>query len=606
MTLEASVGTPEAIDRLLARVPSGPEFTTSTIIYCDLSIAHASQRVISVISSQFPGQIPNLVAWREELINSSRRPHSSGFVIDNGGLYLRTPNGKHLPLNRVSEAVYHADPTLGAFEYIIDFYPTTNKHYAWERHPWFTGRIGKVVDIGGLAIDAPETKIMAVGYAAQIGKIKAVRASRTLLKRVNFFGGLGDEQRIPVFLETIGSMVGEVKTHQAYISKALTVMRRLAETYGFGEEDVRLLLDVAFIKNKGFDNPEEFRSALAPIIRLIGSRDLAEAHLHRDFLLRFFSASFPEWRRREFEEYTGQKSFETFKDLVKAIAAKRIHLTVEEVPQHYRELFGPLLSRRVERAERIRNVEVLEESVLLSNIVVKELDKETHILHLKAQIDTDLQSRIPLEPLSNEFGKLVDILTKENFDEEEKLEAFREVLRTAGSKMPERELVDLFDTLFDMYEYEWKKFFTSRDREGDRGPMEIVFGGRNVRIIEVEMSSRKQIYWSPTTHPVEVRTKEGLEFRNKAPHNFAQLVLEIIAYASTAKSTSKLGISELLSIFDRAYVGFKIRRPRADFSLTEYLEALYSTLNGEKEGSKVFPNFIKELEKREPSRGERN
>lgn len=355
------------IDNLIRRVPSGPDFTQPTLKYCQDSISFGVSKVEDVLKRQFPSDATKI----SEALESTKLDFvplpSSSLHAEEGKVYIISPSrGTKIPANRTLESIYNANPRLGVFEYAIALYPPTSRRFAHERHPGFDRRLTNVATTGELLLDSPLAEIMSVVYITQIAKISGVEEAKKFLRRARLYGGVASREQLDLNLQGIAEQVRDIKRHQAFIAEGLGTVNRIAEQNGLDENQVRLLLDVAFIKNRAFDQDEEFMQVLRPIVRFMSEGDWQLALAHRDFLLKYFVSSFPEWRQKTYQEETGIKSFESMKEVIQATKKGELVIYEEDVPSAYQELFGESMMRKVARSERMDRLEIIRKSVNLS------------------------------------------------------------------------------------------------------------------------------------------------------------------------------------------------------------------------------------------------
>lgn len=112
----------ERISGLLKRRPEGPDFTQSTISYCDEVVETVVERVEEALASQYPDS-KETVRLKLQDISHPLRLGNSEILVEGEKKFLKFPGGKRLPLNRLLESVYAANPNLVLFEYGIALYP---------------------------------------------------------------------------------------------------------------------------------------------------------------------------------------------------------------------------------------------------------------------------------------------------------------------------------------------------------------------------------------------------------------------------------------------------------------------------------------------------
>ncbi|MEK7517753.1 MAG: hypothetical protein AAB583_04335, partial [Patescibacteria group bacterium] len=320
------------INDLLKRTPSGPDFAQSTVRYCQESITFGLGKIEKALKDQFPAEAGLVTTSLESAKSDFVSLPSSSLFAEGERVYLTVPSsGKKIPANRILESTYYANPRLGAFEYAIALYPPTSQRFAYGRHPGFDRRFTNVVKTGEIPLDSPSAEIMAVAYIIQVAKISGVEDAKKLLQKSQLYGGVASREYLETNLQNTVKQTYDIRRHQAFIAEGLGTIKRVAEQNGLDEKQVQLLLDIAFIKNRAFDQGEEFMQVFRPIVRFIAQGDWQQAFTHRDFLLKYFVSSFPEWRQRTYQEEAGVKSFESMKQVVQATKKGELVLYEEDV-----------------------------------------------------------------------------------------------------------------------------------------------------------------------------------------------------------------------------------------------------------------------------------
>lgn len=391
---------PEDIDShigaLLKRTPAGPHFGMSTLTYCQDSIGTSLSKFNIVLARQYPPQAHEISQKLEQTKSVPVNMPNSDLTINDGFLYLRFPNNQMLPANYILQSVYSANPRLGAFEYAIALYPPTSLRYAAGRHPNFEMRYRNIFQTGELPLNHPYCETIAVAYITQIAKIKGIEAAKILLRKASSYSGLAAPEFINQNIASIGGQVQEVRKHSETVTEGLNTMKSLAEKHGIDAAQEQLLLDLAFIRNKGVDSQEEFSQFFKPIIRAVAKGDWQQTFINRDFLLEYFIASFPTWRQRELQITTGGPSFATMKDLVQATKTGVLVLSEKDVPDAYRQFFGEILTRKVERAKRLDEQDIMSNSVSLSNrILAKMADRKQYDLFIMQAPSDQIHIEVP-------------------------------------------------------------------------------------------------------------------------------------------------------------------------------------------------------------------
>lgn len=365
----------EKIRDLLVRKPSGPEFEQSTITYTNDVVEASLEKVLSVLLKKFPDAKEKVNEWAKDFIDTfygGKLPEPCLLETEDG-IVMATPKGKRIPAKPLTESVYWANPRLGSFNHLTAFF-TPQGGQSWDCHyPWFNSRFGNILTTGGLQASSPEARIIAAGYITQVAKNRAADEAKKLLAKMQVYGGVTELKYLDNSFDKVSSDVKKIRHEQTFIREGLKTIDTVADEAGLDETQVQLLLDLAFIRNKAVTENDEFQDLLKPIVRLIADGDWEAACEHRDFLLKYLGKSFPDWRKRRFEKESGEVSFNTLKDLSRAVAAGKVSPDEMEIPSAYVLFFPDLLARKSVTEQRRRNDLIVNQSAGLSTALLHEL-----------------------------------------------------------------------------------------------------------------------------------------------------------------------------------------------------------------------------------------
>lgn len=366
----------EEIQDLLKRSPSDADNSQTTNSYTSECIRLTTEKVKSVFIRQYP----DLVYVQEQLTDIARRTlinhRSSDLLLEDDKKFLKTPNSQ-IEANAIVTSASHANPDLIQFKYAITTYGFPKKDSPYAKFPGFNQRLQKIMEVGNLKEDSPEAQILAVSFLTQAAKHLSVDKAKVLLKKIRLFGGINGEQNIQPFIDRLSTDTMNIQFDQSYISRGLNTVSEIASGANLDENQVWLLQDLAFMKADGFSDYEEFNKAIAPIATAVGRGDWESAFKQRDFLLKYFSATFPEWRSKKHQKQTAERTYKDFKDLAKAVLREDISSEDVDVPPKYMEFMQEYLPKKLKTAEKNRDNELATQSVPLSNSILKELAKET-------------------------------------------------------------------------------------------------------------------------------------------------------------------------------------------------------------------------------------
>lgn len=543
----------ERAAQLLNAQPSGPHFTRSTITYCNEGVEIAAKVYEEILTRQHPG-LSDKISQKIQEIGTEYIPlPASDLSAEEGKIYLTIPTGKKIPAKEVVESIYHANPHLGPFYYAIALYPPINNKEAYMRFPGFNLRLRNIVEAGNLPLNSPIAEIMAVAYITQVAKIFAVTEVKALMRRVAQFGGMLEQARLNEYLDkTLGAPIRQIKRHEAFIASGLKTISEIADRANLTADQTQFLLNLAFIKSAALDLPEGFREALAPIVRLVVEGRWQEALLHHDFLLKYFSKAFPDWRVVRFEQERGL-SFGNLKQLAEAVRNGQVVINPEDIPSQYREIFNLTLGKRVERAQREKEQEIIHQSGPLSNTLIRELDQA-----------------IPQKPLYDIFGKNIPtgLLEFRLTDSEvDNINNFQRLVMSARKRLGYAKAYAIYRTLRPYFEK-----VTSISH-----PPYVLHLPTLKKVFEVEVYDDHQIYWYQSEHSVDIVYKgRSILASGKNFANFGRLLHDLILVSFQANPERPvLGRDEIKKAMQRAYEAQKRLHPeRTNFKLSEYVLAL--------------------------------
>lgn len=459
----------------------------------------------------------------------------------------------------------------------LRFIPPPNKSESYSRYPWFNNRLTKIAEIGQLQLDSPEIENIAIGYITQVAKNLAVSKSQELLRKVSTFAGITNPTMIDGYLKSLEIPVRQIRAHQAFIARGLATLNETKNKANFGDQQAQLLLDLAFIRNRAFDQPKEFRETLEPLIRFVGEGDWEGAYKHRDFLLRYFADSFPDWRVKRFEQEQQQSSYLSFRDLTKAIVEHRLTLDPEDIPTKYKEAFGDIFPKKIERAERTKDSEIIRYSFSLSKEIVKEVSKASKTKSFATLIRREY---------GQNAGRII-IMFEGIADEEDQKQAFMEFMECFNPDLP-------------YLAAEEKYLQLKANFKNIRRRPYIVRIPNPREILEVEARDNDQVYWYPTRSPRSFRDQKGrIQELYKYYSSFGRFLHDLILSAYNENPEKQtLNLTELENAFIAAYQIEKEQYPKLFYRLSEYIKAHInnSHLNVELTEEDSILKFINQLD----------
>ena len=554
---ERTLSPKEKLGELLARFPSGPSFTQSTIVYCDECIEGALARINQGIIRQYPTLEDN-VAWvidkiaHKEYIPSA----ASDFSLDGQNLYILTPKGNKLRTISILQSVFSTNPRLGVFEYAIGMYAPRNKQDMRGHFPWFDSRFRKIVEIGKLSLDNPMAQIIAVGYLTQVAKIRAINHSKELAKKALSFGGITTPEKIVPYLKETESKVERLRSHQAFIGECLATIKRIAQENSLDDDQIQLLLDLAFIRNRAFDRDNEFNQVFEPLIKLITIGNWEEAYKHQKFLLKYFSDSFPDWRKREYQRKDTGLHFNNFRELAEAMRIGSLTLTQEEIPAQYQPFLIKAIPKKLERARKEHSEQIYQQSIKLSLVITKKIAEAT-------------RSMLFINKLQNRFGQKAEGIIKclSTNDQNIGFERFSDLLKRKRHNSLISDETE-FSLLKDQFQ----------ELESPAGPPYILRKPQEVRVLDISLHERKIVYRYQTDRGITKKDKQGHKTTVWENYdNFGQLVADLILASQKPPSTNRpvLPAKTLKKIIKQAWEReVKRNQKLAAFTLTQYLKAI--------------------------------
>lgn len=328
--------------------------------YCNQIIETAAHQVEERLSVQFPSLQDIIHGQLSQAANVAVPLNRSVFSAD-GNHFLH--NMRLQKVNQVSKAVFFASRSLGVKPYLLGLYPydeTPNPpgqrpgdFQELRRYPWFNARLGKIVEVGTLPLNSPIAEYIAASYITQVGKNYATHEADTLKDRTDAFEGVKDANGIKNYIDSFAQRVQTIRHHTQFVGLGLNIMANIAKSSGFDEQNQQMLSDLAFLRERGFDSREEFDAVLTPLIQMVARGDWNNAFAHRDFLLRFFGNSFPDWRvKKAHQDQTQTVSFNSMRDLIAAIRNGSVALEDIAIPPRYREVLSEKLAQIAWTRER--------------------------------------------------------------------------------------------------------------------------------------------------------------------------------------------------------------------------------------------------------------
>ena len=370
------------IDQLLRRGPAGPDFSQATTSYCEECIAAAVARFQENFATQYP---PNTLSGIKIALEAAANYFvpalpPNNFTTEDDQTVLSSPNCRPLKLNTVARAVFASAPELGIKTYLLPTYFFQPEKLTGNNQPvhyfWFNSRLNKIMEAGQLSVTDPKVGLIAVAYVTKIAKDMATNQARDLLVKAKTGSRFETFPQFQQYLKGVVSDITRIKYRECYIINGLQTLQSLTQSAGLDQQQQRLWLDTAFIKATAFDEQVTMNEVLEPWVKLAAESRWQEAFSCRDFLLKFFYSSFPDWRTREVRE-AGGLVYSRFSDLAKAIDKGQMTVDLAEIPEGYRTTFQQVLEKKVVREHRERLRAISKGSVELSNLILEELAIES-------------------------------------------------------------------------------------------------------------------------------------------------------------------------------------------------------------------------------------
>lgn len=379
----------ESIKMLLRRRPSGPDFEQSTIAHSQECLESASLVFRTILTRQYPHLIPVI----EEKLNPSIdvQAHRPSFHKEGDKVFLVSPYGTKIPAITALHIVAKANPDLIVFKYAILLYPPSrNRKHTDQRFPGYNSRLHRIIiESQLLSPKSPEAKIIALAYITQVAKIVTVQKCQELLRKTQLFGGIAGADKVEPFLANVAAPVSEIRQDQLFIAKGLSTIDQIAKKANLEKDQVQLLLDLAFVRNRAFDSSSEFQQVFVPLIKMVAGGKWEEAFRHRDFLLHFFAASFPNWRVRRFEREQQEHSFESFRDLSAGILKGLLSIDPETIPEQYQAFLTKTMPKKLVMAEHEEEKSIITRTLKLSNRILRRMQKNPNFSFLNLVFHAD-------------------------------------------------------------------------------------------------------------------------------------------------------------------------------------------------------------------------
>lgn len=236
-----------------------------------------------------------------------------------------------------------------------------------------------------------------------------------------------------------------IRLGQTYISLGVTTQQTVSKHADINEQQLQLIMDVAFIRAKGLENSEESHQMIDPIIRLIAIGNFDQAAYHRDFLLQYFTRSFPEWRTREAAEMSDQPTYPTIAHLARAVQSGQLVVDPESVPDKYQEFFGELLDKKIHRLERVRTREILTTTHSISREILQQLQTTYETITRNKRLN-ELRDRLKIdhpEVDAEDIDEGFTILTESGYDPKTFQAVYRGIVLNVSPYLLEH-LTDVF------------------------------------------------------------------------------------------------------------------------------------------------------------------
>lgn len=160
---------------------------------------------------------------------------------------------------------------------------------------------------------SPETRLFALIFLQDLAKKKAVYSTKNLLFGLqpgNPSAIVAPPPEINQASSYVEKKVAPIFHALGYLSLTRDNIARLRAVESIDNDQFQLLCDIAFI-SKGKLEMGDLTDLVVPMIKAIGEKRYSDAYTCRDFLLRHFMDSFPDWRVHQLPGLSipGVKSF---------------------------------------------------------------------------------------------------------------------------------------------------------------------------------------------------------------------------------------------------------------------------------------------------------
>lgn len=277
----------------------------------------------------------------------ARRP--AGTVTFNSG-----QPGRYWEIPHILTAIYRADPEhpdLGVPEFIIPFIGT--RQAASDTSLYgpvsLTTVFNDILQAGNLTPESPVAQLIAVAYIVQTVKQKAVNdAQKIMLPRAQDTNveSLTNAQ-VSDTIASYSRMIQRFKFYERYIKLGLSVQEAIAQRHHLTEENVRVIMDVAFGTRHVFRENQLFRRVYNPIIIAMAGNQWDQARAYTRFLEMYACETFPEWRALELARSAISSNLD---DLALKIFTGQVNVDTIPFPsEEYRALFLEELGQRLNK-----------------------------------------------------------------------------------------------------------------------------------------------------------------------------------------------------------------------------------------------------------------
>lgn len=364
------------------KTPGRDGFVTSIRGYCDKAIDLSLEKYRYILDRE-PGNVANEVA--EKLTDIRSR-----------WVAMKEASEKKWLATQIERAVIPKNPSLGVDRYTTGLQvptPSERRQLTLPRFPGFEQRINDFMEWSLIDVSDPKVQIIAAGFLTQVAKNYAVLGSKRLMERAHSVSRLGSDFSPQNWIATIQSQVDEIRQDERYLALGTQTMNQIAKEAGLEEEQIDLLLDVAFIKDPNErPDPKVIESFLLPLSKLIAEGNWEEAFVHRDFLMKYFSDFFPEWKVREASKQSGALKYRNFSDIGRAALSEGVAIDPAEIPDGYKQAFEGILGQKIQTTESREIREIMQQSLKLSEYWMIEMSDAikvklwtNHLLKLEAK-----------------------------------------------------------------------------------------------------------------------------------------------------------------------------------------------------------------------------